>query len=172
MRAINSVALRIIFALALGVILIIRPATAINYLIIIIGVLFLIPGLISIIGSLFRSEQSPKTIYLIESIGSCFLGLALIIAPDFFVGALMYILACVLIIAGFIQIRGLVITRQHIKIPAVFYIIPVMILLTGVVILFNPIKVIETTFLILGITCVIYSVSELINYLKFLKNAN
>ena len=172
MKAINHIFLRVIFALVLGVILIARPSTAINYLVMTIGVLFLIPGLISIAGYLFQRRQSIEPMLLIESIGSCFLGLALIFAPGFFVGALMYILAVVLIIAGFFQIRGLVIVRQQIKIPIVFYIIPAMILITGVVILFNPFKVLETTFLVLGIACVVYSISELVNYLKFLKNSS
>ena len=171
MKAINNVILRVIFALVLGVILIARPSTAINYLVMTIGVLFLIPGLISIAGYLFR-KQPLEAMFLIESIGSCLLGLALIFAPGFFVGALMYILAIVLIIAGFFQFRGLVVVRQQIKIPVGFYIIPAMILITGVVILFNPFKVLETTFMVLGIACVIYSISELVNYLKFLKNSN
>ena len=170
MKAINYTSLRIIFALLLGIILIARPSTAINYLVMTIGVLFLIPGLISISGYLFRRRQSSDTMFLIESIGSCFLGLALILAPDFFVGALMYILAVILILAGFFQIRGLTVIRQQIKIPVGFYITPAIVLISGVVILFNPFAVLETTFVILGIACVIYSISELVNYWKFLKN--
>ena len=170
MKSINHIVLRVIFALVLGVILIARPSTAINYLVMTIGVLFLIPGLISIAGYLFRSKQSSETMFLIESIGSCFLGLALILAPGFFVGALMYILAAVLILAGFFQIRGLAVIRQQIKVPVGFYITPAIVLLVGVIILFNPFAVVETTFMILGIACVIYSISELVNYWKFLKN--
>ena len=171
MKESNHIVLRVIFALILGVILIARPSTAINYLVMAIGVIFLIPGLISIAGYLFR-KQSLETMFLLESIGSCFLGLALILAPGFFVGALMYILAVVLIFAGFFQIRGLALLRQHIKVPVVFYITPSLVLLVGVIILFNPFQVIETTFMILGIACVVYSISELVNYLKFLKNSN
>jgi Uncharacterized conserved protein len=167
MEVINNTILRIIFALILGVILIFWPSTAINYLVITIGILFLIPGLISIIGYLSRSKQSPETMLVIESIGSCFLGLVLIIAPAFFVGALMYIIAIVLILAGFFQLRGLFTYRRNIKIPTVFYIVPAIVLIIGLVIIFNPFRVIETTFMILGIACVVYSISELINYLKF-----
>ena len=84
----------------------------------------------------------------------------------------MYILVGVLILAGFFQIRGLFIARRHINVPVVFYIIPTVVLITGVVILFNPFTVAETTFMVLGIACVIYSISELVNYLKFLKKSN
>jgi len=170
MEVFNNTILRIIFALVLGAILIIWPSIAINYLVITIGILFLIPGLISIAGYLSRSKQSSETMLVIESIGSCFLGLALIIAPAFFVGALMYIIAIVLILAGFFQLRGLFICRRNIKIPAVFYVVPAIVLIVGSVILFNPFRVVETTFMILGVACVVYSISELINYLKFTKN--
>ena len=172
MKAINNTTLRIIFALALGIILIIWPSKTINYLVIIIGILFLIPGLISIMAYLSRNRQSPATMFLIESIGSCFLGLALIIAPGFFVGALMYIIAIVLIFAGIFQIHGLIAFRRHTKTPIGFYVVPTIVLITGLVILFNPFTVVETTFMILGVACVIYSISELINYLKFVKNLN
>ena len=170
MKAANNIILRIIFAFVLGILLIIRSSTVVNYLVITIGVLFLVPGLISIFGYLFQGRQSPERKFPLESIGSCLLGLALIIVPDFFVGALMYILSGVLILAGFFQIYGLFITRRHLKVPFFFYIIPAIILLIGIVILFNPFTVAETTFMVMGITCVIYSLSELFNYIKFRKN--
>ena len=170
MKAINNITLRIIFALVLGAVLIAWPATAINYLVITIGVLFLISGLISILGYLIRNNRSSEKKFSIESIGSSLLGLALILAPAFFVGALMYILAVVLILAGFFQIRELFIVRKHIEIPVGFYITPAIVLLIGLIILLNPFSVVETTFMILGVACIIYSISELVNYLKFLRN--
>ena len=164
--------LRIIFALTLGIVLIIRPLETINYLVIIIGILFLLPGLISIPGYFLRNKQTSGTRFPIESVGSSLLGLALIIVPDFFVGALMYILAAILILAGFFQIRELFIVRKQVAIPFIFYLIPVLVLLVGVAILFNPFSLPKTTFIIVGIACVIYALSEAINYLKFLKKSS
>ena len=169
MKVINNVTLRITFTLVLGIVLIICPLTAINYLVITIGILFLIPGLISILKRLVEKEQASETRFPIESVGSIILGLALIFVPDFFIGALMYILAGVLIFVGILQIWELFVVRKHIWIPVAFYIPPVVVLLAGIVVLFNPFEIIETTFVILGIACIIYSVSGLVNYLKFLK---
>ena len=171
MKAINNIVLRIIFALALGVVLIVRPSEAINYLVVIIGFLFLILGSISIF-RYFLDKQPEKGTFPADSIGSALLGLALILAPGFFIGALMYILAGVLVLAGFWQIRELYVVRKLVEIPFGFYIMPVIVLLIGLFIFFNPFAIIETTFIILGIACVIYSISELINYLKFLKKTN
>ena len=171
MKTISSIILRVVLALALGIVLIIYPLEAINYLVIIIGVLFLAPGLISILGYLLRNKQTSDARFPIESVGSSLLGLALILMPGFFVGALMYILSAILILAGFFQIRALFTARKQVAIPFIFYIIPVLILLVGVAILFDPFSLPKTTFIILGIACVIYALSETINYLKFLKNS-
>ena len=172
MKAINSITIRIILSLVIGVVLIVCSSSAINYLVITIGILFIIPGLISILEYFVRNNQSSEKRFPIESIGSSFLGLALILAPGFFVGALMYIIAGVLILAGILQMRELFIIRNRVEIPVGFYITPAIVLIIGAVILFNPFTVIATTFMILGIACVIYSLSELVNYLKFLKSSN
>ena len=134
-----------------------------------IGVLFLIPGLISVLGYFFRNKQSSKKTFPIDSIGGVLLGLALIVAPTFFVRILMYVLAGLLIFAGIMQLHSLFIVRKRIRIPVAFYLVSVLILLTGIVILFNPFDAPKIAFIILGIACVIYGVSELVNYLKFLR---
>ena len=172
MKTINNVTLRIVFALILGVVLISWSSNVITYLVMTIGILFLIPGLVSVLGYFFRNKQSSERTFPIDSIGGALLGLALIIAPAFFVEVLMYVLAGLLILAGILQIRGLFIIRKRIRIPAVFYLAPVIILLIGIVILFNPFDVPKIAFIILGIACVIYSLSELVNYLKFLRKTN
>ena len=46
MKTINSGLLRSIFALALGIVLIIWPELTITYLVMTIGVLFIVPGII------------------------------------------------------------------------------------------------------------------------------
>ena len=170
MKAINNITLRIVFTLVLGIVLIFWPLTAINYLVIAIGILFLLPGLISIVKRLVKKEQMSEERFPIESVGSILLGFALILAPDFFIGALMYILAGVLILAGIFQIWELLVVGKHVRIPIFLYIAPVIVLLVGIAILFNPFEVVSTTFMILGIACIIYSLSVLINYLKFLKD--
>ena len=174
MKAVNNVILRIVFTLVLGVVLIFRSSIAVEYLVITIGVLFLISGLVSVFRYLLQNKQVSKERFPLESIGSVLLGIALILVPGFFISALMYILAGVLILAGIFQIRELFIVRKYsqIQIPFAFYIPPVIVLLIGIVILFNPFTIIATTFMILGIACVIYSLSELINYLKFLRRSS
>ena len=56
MKVVNNPALRSVFAIVLGLILGLWPAATINYLVIVIGVLFLVPGLIAMIGYLMRDK--------------------------------------------------------------------------------------------------------------------
>ena len=48
-----------------------------------------------------------------------------------------------------------------------FYVVPVLILLAGLVALFNPTGVRSTAFIIIGISSLVYAASELLNWFKF-----
>ena len=49
----------------------------------------------------------------------------------------------------------------------IFYLVPSLILIAGVIALFNPTGVRNTAFIIIGISSLVYSLSELINWFKF-----
>lgn len=84
MKVVNNPALRSVFAIVLGLILVLWPAATINYLVIVIGVLFLVPGLIAMIGYLMRDkERYPDAAFPIEGAGSALFGLWLIVMPPF-----------------------------------------------------------------------------------------
>ena len=73
------------------VLLVAWPEAAILYLVITIGVLFLVPGLFSLSGYLIRGKQDGSR-FPIAGLGSLLFGLWLMIMPAFFVGILMYVL--------------------------------------------------------------------------------
>ena len=168
MKTINYSALRSIFALILGILLVVWPDVAINYLVITIGILFLIPGLISLIGYFSGSNREErKTIFPIVGLGSILFGLLLMIIPAFFVSILMYILGFVLILGGIQQISSLISARKWASVPLGFYAVPVLILIAGIIVLVNPFTVASAAFVLLGISSIVYSLSELFNSLKF-----
>lgn len=53
--------------------------------------------------------------------------------------------------------------------PGFFYVVPVLILICGIVILFDPFSVAETAFILFGITSMVYGISGLINGFRFRK---
>ena len=88
----------------------------------------------------------------------------------------MYVLGALLVLAGAQQLISLVSARKWSTVSYVFYIIPSLILITGVMILAYPFGAAANTFVIFGVACLIYGVAsifygacELINWYKFSK---
>lgn len=169
MKNLNNSILRCVFAIVLGFILIVWPEAAVTYLVVIIGICFIIPGIFSLLSYFTRPkiEGEPTPMFPIEGAGSIIFGAWLVIMPQFFVSILMYILGAILIIAGIQQIVSLVSARKWSLVPFTFYIIPVLILIGGIMIIVYPFSAAANTFVIFGIACLFYGVSELINGYKF-----
>ena len=150
----NYSIIRCICALVIGVLLVAWPEAAILYLVITIGVLFLVPGLFSVFGYLIRGKQDGSS-FPIAGLGSLLFGLWLMIMPAFFVGILMYVLGAVLVLAGISQIVNLSAARSWTVVPGGFFV------------LFNPFTAAAVPFIILGVSSIVYGLSDLINIIRF-----
>ena len=169
MKTMNYSLMRILFAFVVGLVLVLWPNAAASYIVITVGVAFLIPGIISLLGYFGRknTEDGISSRFPIEGVGSFLFGLWLIIMPEFFANVLMFILGFILILGGVQQIASLSVARRWMKVPGAFYLVPVLILLAGIVALFNPTGARNTAFTIIGVSSLVYSLSELINWFKF-----
>ena len=162
MKGISNSFLRTICALIIGLVLVMFPNEAGDYFVITIGVIFLIPALLSIIGYFAMSAEERRRLP-IEGIGSLLFGLWLVIIADL----LTFVLGFILVLGGVQQIASLSAARRWMPVRVGFYIIPVLILIAGLIALFNPTGVRSTAFIIIGITSIVYAVSELINWFTF-----
>lgn len=168
MKSMNYSLIRTICALVIGLVLVLWPDAAINYIVITIGVLFLIPGFIVLIGYFgTKPEPGVSRRFPIEGVGSLLFGLWLVTMPGFFADVLMFLLGFILIMGGVQQIASLSMARRWTPVPGGFYVIPVLILIAGIVALFNPTGARNTAFMIIGVSSLVYAVSELINWFKF-----
>jgi len=144
--------------------------SAVTYLIMAIGCLFLIPGLLSLLAYL-RNTSSEGTRRFgwsqMLGVGSILFGLCLIVSPVFFEKSLMYALGIILSYAGLSEIIQLTAARQWVRVPGGFYVTPVLVMLLGIFILFNPIESANLPFIILGIGCMVYGLSDMVNVIKF-----
>lgn len=166
MKTMNYSIIRCICALVIGVLLVTWPEAAIIYLVITIGVLFLVPGLISVFGYLTAGKQSSRS-FPVAGLGSLLFGLWLMIMPAFFVGILMYVLGAILVLAGISQIVNLSAARSWTVVPGGFFVIPVLVLIAGIVVLFNPFTAATVPFIILGVSSIVYGLSDLISITRF-----
>lgn len=171
MKTMNFSLIRILFAIVVGLVLVLWPDAAASYIVITVGVAFLIPGIISLFSYFGRKSstngKSPR--FPIEGVGSLLFGLWLIVMPDFFADVLMFLLGFILMMGGVQQIASLSMARRWMPVPGIYYLVPSLILIAGIIALFNPTGARNTAFIIIGISSLVYSVSELINWFKFVR---
>ena len=106
MKGLSYSFLRAICALVIGLVLVMFPDQAGDYFVITIGVIFLVPSLISIIGYFAQSTEM-RSRFPIEGVGSLLFGLWLIIMPGFFADLLTFVLGFILVMGGVQQIASL-----------------------------------------------------------------
>ena len=164
---VNLSFLRMLFALILGLLLVIFPNEAGNFFVIAIGTIFLIPSLLSIASAL--SSKQGGFHFPFFSVGSLLFGLWLIITPEFFVTLLTYVLGFVLLMGGVQQLSSLQVARQWVKVSPYYYIVPVLILLAGLLALFNPGGVQRTAFLVIGCASLFYALQELVSWFSLMR---
>ena len=168
MKGISYSFLRAVCALVMGLLLVMFPEQAGNYLVITIGVVFMVPSLIGLI-AYFTQDAAARRRFPVEGVGSRLFGLWLVIMPGFFANLLTFVLGFILLMGGIQQIASLMAARRWTVVPWGFYLLPVLILVAGLVALFNPMGVQRTTFLILGISSLLYALIELVSWFKFMR---
>ncbi len=146
-----------------------------------IGILFLIPGIFSLITywSAKKNERPEQVIdtegnvisggkpmFPIVGLGSVLLGLCLALMPATFVSILMYVLGAILVLGSANQILALINIKKIGRVPWGFYIVPSLILLTGLFVLLYPIESASLPLIIIGYCCLIFGITECINSLK------
>ena len=168
MKALNYSVIKGICAVLMGVLLVAWPEAAIVYLVIAIGAMFFVPSVFSLVGYFMKGRQMGM-MFPIVSVGSLLFGLWLMVSPAFFVGILMYVLGVVLVFAGISQIVQLFNARSWTQVPMGYFILPVLILLAGLTVLFNPFAVVAIPFIILGVSSIVYGITDIINLIRFRK---
>jgi uncharacterized membrane protein HdeD (DUF308 family) len=167
-KTINYFVLRAISAILLGVLLIWIPKNVIFYIVIAVGIFFIVPGAISLISYFTSGKEKRKDMsFLFTAIGSLLFGILLVAIPNFFVSVLMILLGIIILFGAVEQIITLIRAQKFANVPIGFYVIPSLILIAGVLVLLNPFKTAETLFILIGITCLVYGIMELVNWLKF-----
>ncbi|MDE6191683.1 MAG: DUF308 domain-containing protein [Muribaculum sp.] len=165
-----------LFVLAAGIVLICfhTRVNILAWLIMFVGVMFAVPGLIGVITGISRSSRNRgvNASTMISSIGSLIIGVIMIIWPEPFAGVFVYVLAAVLLIAGFCQIWVLAVDYKPYSMPLWLYILPVLIFITGIVMICTPLREIESAFtLMAGIAMVAAAANGLFIYLAAYNSA-
>ena len=188
MRILHSSLFRALCAVVIGVLLIRRPGDTLVWMTVAIGILFLVSGILSCITYMVarsrynRSLQNEsgvelydrngkairhrKPFFPIVGIGSIVLGLILAVMPSTFVTYLMYVLGAILIIGGASQLFTLISVARKLRISLFFYILPIVILLTGIYTIMQPGESASLTLIVIGWAMLVYGIVETVNVIK------
>lgn len=178
MKLLQSSIFRALCSIVIGILLLKYPDNSVTWLTVAIGVLFLLSGIIALISyGIARRHAGEYTItdangnviggsqptFPLVGFGSVILGLTLVLSPDMFVRWLMYILGAMLIMGSVNQLIVLVAARRYGIVGVFYWIAPVLILITGILIIVKPMASAELPMIILGWCMLVYGVTEAIN---------
>ncbi len=161
MKIVKSSFFRALCAIAIGAMLAMYREEMVQWLAIIVGGLFFISGLVSVI-----SYFVEKTTLPFVGAGSMILGIALMVMPSTFITWMMYGLAAMLIIGAIGQFVSLVDAKKYATFSVLYWVMPTITLLVGIFIIVKPIESAALPFRIIGWAMMFYGVVETIQAIK------
>ena len=180
MKILRSSIFRAICAIIAGVLLIKYPDKTVTGLTICIGILFLLSGVFSVVTYIIARNQKKKVYdvssqimtedtptFPIVGLGSIILGLVLALMPDVFVTYLMYVLGTVMVLGAINQYMTLISLKKIGFVEWGFYVVPSLILLTGLFVILYPMVSVAMPMVVMGCCFVVYGIMELVNAFKY-----
>lgn len=140
-------------------------------IVIIIGILFLVPGLITLIKVLFPSKTAKATgsnpggaAAVLASAASIF-GILLIVQPHLFTNFLVYAFGILLILCGIGQLMNFGPSMKELSFPWYFMATPILCIGIGaVIIVLGAENIMSVLSLVTGIVLTVYGINGLIGY--------
>ena len=162
---------------AIGILLLALREQAMPFIVMCLGVLFMLPGVFTLVLFLIPKLRgsgaagSSAVVVPIMAVASLLLGLWLFLQPGFFVTVIMWVLGGLMVIMGGSQLLKLLLAKRYAKVSGALFFLPALILLTGIIVLFNPFEAASIPFMILGVGAMITALSDMINtlFLKIVK---
>ena len=146
----------VIIMAAVGVIFIVYNSHVdlLAWLVRAIGLVLLVPGIITLITSLNELNNKPSDetkdtpqrsrstsqAVVVVSVAEVLVALWMLIAPGFFVHLIVYLFAAALILYGVYTFTTLIYFSKPVKMPWPFYIMPSLSIIAGLVILLTPVR--------------------------------
>lgn len=183
MKVLQSSIFRAICAIVVGALLVKFREQTVTWITILIGAIFFVSGLISCITYFAAKRKSTgddldiydaqgnlivqsKPTFPIVGLGSLILGAILALLPNSFINGLIYVLAAILILGAINQFFNLATATRFAHIGLVWWIVPALILLLGIIAIIKPSAIASAPLLIIGWCMMVYGVVEIINSIK------
>lgn len=170
MKVVNSYIFRAICAILVGILLVANPARMTELLVQVIGALFGISGMVSIINYFiisFSEKKELKPVFPIIGLGSFLFGAFLAVFPGYFITYLMYMLGGLLVLAAINQIWNMIRLRKFIPFTWLSLVLTLVVLGVGIWVILKPMVSASLPFILLGCNSIVYGISEMINAIRW-----
>lgn len=161
--------LRALTAIAIGVVMVVSKTNALSLAVRIIAAFLVASGLVSLIVGYRNRQNGTFALMGTNAAVDIFLGLMLFLFPGFFAGLLVYLIAFALLGFGIFQLITLGSANRVMKVGAMAFILPVIVLFCGMFLLVNPSFIGEAVGIVAGAALIVYGVSELLSSWKMKK---
>lgn len=161
--------LRALTAIAIGVVMVVSKTDALSLAVRIIAAFLVASGLVSLIVGYRNRENGTFALMGTNAAVDIFLGLMLFLFPGFFAGLLVYLIAFALLGFGIFQLVTLSSANRVMKVGAMAFILPALVLFCGMFLLVNPSFIGEAIGIVAGAALIVYGVSELLSSWKMKK---
>ena len=149
-----------ILSIVLGLVLVIWPSFTTKYIVTILGSVLLTVGIIMVI---VRYTSRAGDNFPVVGVISAIVGILLIAMPQTFAAVLIVIMGVLLVLGSASQIYMLVRAKKSgFKTTFMHYIVPCLLLITGVVIAFSPQSSLNVIIIAFGVASIVYGASDLI----------
>lgn len=158
--SITSIIFSIIF-IAIGIFLLLKPETAINIICYVLGVILILWGVVSMIQ--FFSDKTSESYLSISFIFGAFVfifGLIILIKPEIIASIIPLLLGIWMLINGVTKL-SYSLTINKLSNATVSIIGSILIIILGVLLIFNPFAGAKSLVQIIGISFIVYSVIDL-----------
>lgn len=151
-----------ILTIFMGVLLVARPGTSVQFLCMLLGGAVLVSGVIYILGWISRRSAGYPVFFLLPGILLCALGGWMLTRPAQLVILIQYIFGLILLLHGLVDVQGaLALAGQRYDRWWLDLLLAALTVLLGVVILLNPFGAFASLVILIGLSLVFDGVSDL-----------
>lgn len=160
--------LRALIALAIGIMMVLRPDNALTTVVKVIAAFILASGVVSLIVGLKEKKNGSLPLMSFNAIVDIIIGLVLFSFPGFVARFIIYLIGFVLLGFGIMQILALISAKRVTGFGLGAFVLPAIVTLVGGFLLFNPFAE-SVMVMIAGAAIIVYGASELLSSWKMKK---
>lgn len=161
-----SAPLRALLFVALGVLLIVAKADAMEIVVNIVAALILAAGLVSIFVGFKQKKEGLRPLSFFNAATNVVIAMLLFSFSDFVAGFVSYLIGLLLFGFGLFQIFVLVSARSKVKLGVMAYVTPFVVTAVGALIFFSPKFLGQWLGIVAGVALIAYGLSDLISAFK------